>query len=702
MTPFDRLHPALQHHIVNSLGWRELRPVQSLSIEAVLDGANIVILAPTAGGKTEAAFFPVISLVLSEGLQGLSVLYVSPIRALLNNQEERLRRYFELVGRRAACWHGDTGQGDRRRIVSDPPDCLLTTPESLEAILVSSKTDHRRFFGSVRCLVIDELHAFAGDDRGWHLLSVFSRIQRLASCDLQRIGLSATVGNPAEMLGWMSAGSNRKRQVVAPPPAERQAPNVQLDFVGSLENAAKVISLLHNGEKRLVFCDSRSRVEQLALLLRERQIETFVSHSSLGVQERRAAEHAFSQRQNCVIVATSSLELGLDVGDLDRVIQIDAPGTVSSFLQRMGRTGRRQGIKANCLFLTTSDEGFLRAAALLDLWKTGYIEPVKAPAKPYHILAQQLMALVLQERGIGRHSWLEWVRDVPAFAAMSPERIEEIVAHLLATGILWSDNGILSFAQGGEEEYGRKHFMELLSVFTTPPLFRVVCGQKELGSVHESTFYKRQDGPTILVLAGQSWKTNHLDWPRRIAHVEPADERGKSRWLGEGQFLSFEVCQSIRHVLAGEFIEEFWSKRAKEKAQELRQEHPWVYADSTTLLQTPSGEVQWWTFAGGIANAVLSEHLVPGHQRRTDNLCIRFPSAMALADTEVLLSERLGADFISTPDEDAVASLKFAECLPSEVAADVFSARFAAPQALLAVRDQHRRVVAHCSSPEQS
>ena len=377
-----------------------------------------------------------------------------------------------------------------------------------------------------------------------------------------------------------------------------------------------------------------------------------------------------------MIVATSSLELGLDVGDLDRAIQINAPGTVSSFLQRMGRTGRRQGAKSNCLFLTTSDEGFLRAAALLDLWKTGYIEPVKAPAKPYHILAQQLMALVLQERGIGRHSWLEWVSDVPAFAAMSPERIEEIVSHLLATGILWSDDGILSFAKGGEEEYGRKHFMELLSVFTSPPLFRVVCGQKELGSVHESTFYKRQEGPTILVLAGQSWKTSHLDWPRRIAHVEPADERGQSRWLGEGQFLSFEVCQSIRHVLAGEFIEEFWSKRAKEKAQELRHEHPWVYADSTTLLQTPSGEVQWWTFAGGIANAVLSEQLVPGHQRRTDNLCIRFPSAVALTDVEVLLKERLGADFILTPDEDAVASLKFAECLPSEVAADVFSTRF--------------------------
>lgn len=365
------------------------------------------------------------------------MLYVSPIRALLNNQEQRLQKYFSLVGRRAACWHGDTTQRERKRILADSPDCLLTTPESLEAILVSTKIDHREFFKGVRCIVIDELHAFAGDDRGWHLLSVLTRIRKLTDRDLQRIGLSATVGNPAEMLDWLSSGSKRERRVVSPTPVARHAPDVQLDYVGSLSNAAKVISLLHQGEKRLVFCDSRSRVEQLALLLRDRGIDTFVSHSSLGLEERRAAEEAFAQKQNCVIVATSSLELGLDVGDLDRVIQIDAPGTVSSFLQRMGRTGRRAGTRSNCLFLATSDQGLLRAAALLDLWSRGFVESVNAPPKPFHILAQQLMALVLQERGIGRRAFVEWLADVPAFAAMPSEHIETLVDHLIRTGTLF-------------------------------------------------------------------------------------------------------------------------------------------------------------------------------------------------------------------------------------------------------------------------
>ncbi len=262
-------------------------------------------------------------------------------------------------------------------------------------------------------------------------MSVLARIRRLSGRDLQRVGLSATVGNPTEMLTWLSSGSERQRLLVAPQPIARQTPDVQLDYVSSLPNAAKVISLLHQGEKRLVFCDSRSRVEQLAVLLRERDVNTFVSHSSLGIEERRAAEEAFAQKQNCVIVATSSLELGLDVGDLDRVIQIDAPTTVSSFLQRMGRTGRRGETCSNCLFLATSDEGLLRAAALLDLWGRGFVESVNAPPKPFHILAQQLMALVLQERGVGRRAFMEWLIDVPAFAAMPSEHVEALIDYLI-------------------------------------------------------------------------------------------------------------------------------------------------------------------------------------------------------------------------------------------------------------------------------
>ena len=675
MNAFDRLHHALQHHIVNSLGWRELREVQSASIDAFLSGANLVILAPTAGGKTEAAFFPIISQILTERWEPLSVLYVSPIKALLNNQEERLARYFQLVGRTAATWHGDTSQGEKKRIIANPPDCLLTTPESLEVMLVSLKTDHCRLFGNVRAIVIDELHAFAGDDRGWHLLSVFARIQRLAERDIQRVGLSATVGNPSEMLEWLVCGSPRPKSVIRPAESKKATPDVRLDFVGSLENAAKVIHLLHQGEKRLVFCDSRSRVEQLAVMLREHGTDTFVSHSSLGVDERRSAEVAFAQRRNCVIVATSSLELGLDVGGLDRVIQIDAPATVSSFLQRMGRTGRRANTTTNCLFLATTDEGLLRSAALLELWKAGYVEPVAAPPKPYHILSQQLMALILQEGGVGRNDWFEWVRAVPAFAAIPPTIIVELVESMLTKGILWDDEGILGFAPEGEKVFGKKNFMELLSVFTSPPLFRVLAGQKELGHVHESTFTKRGEGPVILVLAGHSWKANHVDWDRRIAYVERSAEKGKSRWLGSGQMLSHTICQAIREVLATEAESTRWSDRTVAQMAQIRDEFPWVSSEVTTLVQEPDGGIRWFTFAGGIANRILADHLPHTPPPTPDSLSIRF---RAPGDVEQILKRiaSLPLDLRAIPDDKSIDEMKFSECLSRGLSESVFAARF--------------------------
>ncbi len=693
MNAFDRLHPALQHHIVNSLGWRELREVQSLSIAAFLTGANLVILAPTAGGKTESAFFPIISQMLEEGWSGLSVLYVSPIKALLNNQEQRLDKYLQLVGRRAALWHGDTADGDRKRILADQPDCLLTTPESLEVLLVSQKVDHQSFFRNVRVVVIDELHAFAGDDRGWHLLSVFSRIGRLAGRDLQRIGLSATVGNPREMLTWLSSGSERPQEVVWPRSTDTKVPDVQLDFVGSLANAAKIISLLHQGEKRLVFCDSRSRVEELAVLLRQYGISTFVSHSSLGMDERRQAEEAFAQRQNCVIVATSSLELGLDVGDLDRVIQIDAPGTVSSFLQRMGRTGRRSNTTRNCLFLATSDEGLLRAAALIELWKRGYVEPVQAPPFPYHILAQQLMALIIQQRGIGKSEWFEWIKAVPGFASMSVDRVSQLVEFMISSGILWSDNGILGFAPEGESTFGRRNFMDILSVFTSPPLFKVLSGQKELGNVHESTFYRKEEGPTILVLAGRSWKTKHLDWKRRIAYVEPTDEKGRSRWLGEGQMLSHVLCQSIRSLFASGEDDPAWSSRARHQFKELRDEHPWVVASETTVIKQPNGQVRWWTFAGGVANALLATTLKPQCDVKSDNLSLQFPSGSTFDVIVEFLNSLHPETVRPIPHPDALENLKFSQCLPPEIAAEVFVARFDDHTAVVQVLGERRRMI---------
>jgi ATP-dependent Lhr-like helicase len=169
---FGMLHPVIQHHVVNTLQWPALRPLQAGAVQPVLDGVDCLLLAPTAGGKTEAATFPLLSRMVNEGWTGTSVLYVCPLRALLNNLHPRLAEYADWIGRTAELWHGDTGQGARRRVQRDRPDLLLTTPESLESMLVSASVDKRRTFADLSAVVIDEVHAFAGDDRGWHLLHV--------------------------------------------------------------------------------------------------------------------------------------------------------------------------------------------------------------------------------------------------------------------------------------------------------------------------------------------------------------------------------------------------------------------------------------------------------------------------------------------------------------------------------------------------
>ena len=310
-----------------------------------------------------------------------------------------------------------------------------------------------------------------------------------------------------------------------------------------------VISRLHRGQKRLVFVDSRARAEELGAALRQLGITAFVTHSSLSQEQRREAEDAFANRDDCVIVATSVLELGVNVGNLDRVIQIDSPTTVSSFLQRMGRTGRRQGSVRNCLFLACRDETLVQAAGLIDLWHKGYVEPIQPPPEPIHVLAQQLMALILQEQGIGRYTWLEWVAGVPAFADMPPEHIQEVVAWMLAKGMLWEEQGILGIGQKGEETYGRRHFLELLSVFLSPPLFTVLHGRQALGFVNELTFLGKQDGSRVLLLGGRAWRVTHIDWQRKVAHVEVSQDQGRTRWKGQGQGLSFRLSQAIKAVL---------------------------------------------------------------------------------------------------------------------------------------------------------
>jgi ATP-dependent Lhr-like helicase len=679
------LHPALQYHVVNTLGWAELRPLQASAVGPVLGGQDVLLAAPTAGGKTEAVMLPLLSRAEAGHWRGLSVLYVCPLRALLNNLEPRLAAMAGWLGRRAAVWHSDVAASARRRIAADPPDILLTTPESLEAMLLSAQTDHRYLFADLRAVVVDELHAFAGDDRGWHLLGVLARLTRLAGRQVQRIALSATVGNPAELVGWLADGSPAPRTIVRPPASAEVPAEAGLDYVGSLRGAATVIARLHQGAKRLVFCDSRAQAEQLATALRSYGVRTFVSHSSLSKDARQQAEAAFASGSGCVIVATSTLELGVDVGDLDHVFQVDAPPTVAAFLQRLGRTGRRPGTVRNAMLLATRPGVLWTGASLLLLWQRGYVEPVVPPALPRHIVAQQLLGLVLQERRLARRDMLGWLgglADVPGAG--------EVLDHLVAKGFLAEDAGLVWAGPRAEREFGRRFFLDLTSAFTSDPGFTVVHGRDVLGEVPALVLAARRgDSPPVILLGGRSWAVTHVDWRRRQARVEPSARPGRARWASGGWAMSHALARAHFDVLAGRDPEGQISRRARAGLAELRAEHGFVAqgsAFSTLLVRQSSAAPAWWTFAGLAANRALASGLAeitdPGAPVTDLALPLR-PEVSPGQLRHVLGSQRerlLAAG--PTVDDQAIENLKFSAAIPRTLARETVSRRLADQKAV--------------------
>lgn len=608
---------------------------------------------------------PTLSRMAAEDWRGLSVLYLCPIKALLNNLESRLTKLTGFVGRTAALWHGDIGAGDKRRTERELPDVLLTTPESLEGILLGRSRDHQRLLGSVRCVVIDELHAFAGDDRGWHVLALIERIRAISGIEMQRIGLSATVGSPQSLLEWLAGHCDGERQLVQIS-GTPNLPNIEIDWVGTLDNAAAVISQLHRGEKRLVFCDSRSKVEDLAQGLRLRGVDTFVSHAALSADTRRQAELAFSERQNCVIVATSTLELGLDVGDLDRVIQIDAPPSVASFLQRLGRTGRREGMLRNTLFLTTTEIGLLESAALIHLFKSGFVEPVAPPGLPYPILVQQFLSSILQSGNrltVGEFE--STLRRVPQFRQLIEQGWPEVVSFLESEGWTYTSEGTISLGQRGDKAFSGKGLADLCVSFESARTFAVLYGDKHLGDVDPTALQDDSKGSRIISLGGRPWKVSSIDWRRQRAYVEPSEERGKTNWLGHARGISARVAGAVKELIESpKILDEHLTQRARKRMGELADDLQWTLEGGPVCTQ--SGSWSWWTFAGSVRNRLLAGKIqsVGGKRTYDDGYKVDFT-----IPAHVL--ERIGWKGLADIPDVAIApspsSFKFDELLPVQL-----------------------------------
>lgn len=636
MSVFHSFPDRLQHAIANTLGFDSLRPVQELAGEAILAGKNAVVLAPTAGGKTEASMFPVIAGLLQDPPNGVGAIYIAPIKALLNNQEVRLGQYTEMVGLDRFVWHGDAPPGAKAAFTKMPSELLMTTPESLEVMLMSPRVPVKKLFQDLRYVVIDEIHAFAGTDRGAHLMSVLERLQLLSRHDIQRIGLSATVGNPDQIAVWIRGSSQRESCVVDPPkPSAKRQLKIQLkeDIADFAREAARE----SRGKKSLFFCQSRSVSEQVADHMRSDSVDVFVHHGSVSLEERRAAEERFASGTNACIVCTSTLELGIDVGGLDLTFQANAPSTVSSFLQRMGRTGRREGSVANMSFLCDEPVAVVQAVAICLLAADRWVEPVKDERRCWPVLVHQLLALTFAHGGISRERCWDVLSKVPDFRGIERHEYETLLAFMLKEDYLFESGGLLSMGQKAERVFGKKNFLELYAVFSTPVLYRVHTEtNRDLGSLEQNFVDRLVESMSCFLLGGRAWMVLSVNHEDKIVRVQPAPRGKKPSWGGfVPQHLGHELCQKMKAVLTSDVDYPFVDERGKAAINEWRGDLGQLLNRNGPSLQQDGGRAFWWTFAGGRINHTLKYALEwkQGWKVIADNFSLRIEGNGINGDT---------------------------------------------------------------------
>lgn len=393
----------------------------------------------------------------------------------------------------------------------------------------------------------------------------------------------------------------------------------------------------------LLFEDAAvSKAEKVAHALAGTGVEVFIHHSSVSRPDRTLAEEQFAKGQNTAIVCTSTMELGIDVGDLDHVIQVDAPASVASFLQRLGRTGRRSTSRSNCTFFCLSSESLLQSVALLRLAEAGWVEDVTPAAHAMHVLAHQVMALILQEGGISRHKLMLWVEAAYPFSSVREERVHELIETMLEREILYEADGLLSLGQRGEKLYGRKNFFELYAVFTAPPVMRVQHGKEDVGYI-QALFVSMHDaskGPLCFRLSGRAWEVGLIEYGKGVLHVRPAEHGRVPNWLGLPGVLSNALCRGMFDVLLHEKPEEgaWLSKVAAAELAAMRDSYDGLLEEGTAPLEDQADGVQWHTFAGGAVNRLLAAGLVQksGKKWVAGNLSLRCKDIAATAASEAI------------------------------------------------------------------
>lgn len=603
---FELLDERIQRWIW-SVGWTALRDAQERAIPPIIAGdRDVIVAAATAAGKTEAAFLPILSRLLRENEEGGSVIYVSPLVALINDQWGRMLKLCEDLEVPVVPWHGDITASQKQKFLKRPSGVLLITPESLEAIFMRRGSSVGTIFGRVRYLVVDELHAFIGTDRGKQLQSLMHRIESALGVRVPRIGLSATLGDMRLAADFLRPGHAGEVEIIHST-VKNQELLIQVrgyieplmpqadEEEGNAADPAPPPSALHaiadhlyktlRGSNNLIYPNSRRLVEVIADDLRRRcekehvPNEFWPHHGSLSKELREETERALKAGEHpATAVCTTTLELGIDIGSVKSIAQIGPPPSVASLRQRLGRSGRRAGepaiLRAYCVedvLTSRSDvsdrlrEGLVQTVASVRLLLAGWCEPPSTQALGLSTLVQQVMSVIYERGGIDARDLHSLLVETGPFSALSPVDFTALLRAMGQHDLLTQDSsGLLLLGDKGERLAAHYTFY---AAFESDDEWQLVREGHVLGTLPiKSAVYEG----LRLIFGGRRWRVTHIDSTAKVITVV-ADPGGKPPEFDSGRPLAHDgVRQEMRRVLEEDDAIPFLDTTAQQLLREAR------------------------------------------------------------------------------------------------------------------------------------
>jgi ATP-dependent helicase Lhr and Lhr-like helicase len=603
---FSRLAPFIQEYIYHH-NWSELRPVQIAACKVIFDtDAHLLVAAGTASGKTEAAFLPILTLLYENPPQTIGALYIGPIKALINDQFARLNDLLKEADIPVCHWHGDVSQSRKKHLLKNPKGILQITPESLESLLINKNNELMRLFGDLRFVIIDEVHAFMGSERGCQILCQLSRLQSLTQTQPRRVGLSATLGDYSMAEEWLGSGSDK---LVITPEIEGGKRQIKLAlehfYVGDGElretnrRGAKeakgrgerdgggyeeYVFNLSKCRKCLIFANNKRQTESIIASLREIAGSEgladiyHVHHGSISASLRQAAENAMREVDKpAVTAATLTLEVGVDIGHLERVIQLESPPSVASFLQRLGRSGRR-GAAADMRFVCTEEKvsveasleeqipwQLLQCIAIIQLYlEERWIEPIKPIKYPLSLLYHQTMSILAAGGEVSPAGLAKQVLSLPSFGAIALEDFRLLLRYLIDINhVQLTEENKLIIGLAGEKVVRKFQFY---AVFPDNEEYVVKHANTEIGSIVMPPPIGNQ-----FALAGKAWEVLEVDFRKKIVLVKQVEGKASIFWRGGSANIHTRILQRMRQVLQEDIEYSYLQKNALKRLQKVRE-----------------------------------------------------------------------------------------------------------------------------------